>query len=159
MRIVVISDTHGNFLNFELAIDQQPKADLFIFLGDCIGDLETIQEIYKHKQFLFVSGNCDFGSSIPSEGETVVSSKRIFYTHGHDYHVKYTYEEAINEARRREADILLFGHTHVPLTLYDNGLYIMNPGSLGHPREGNATYGYIDITSAGIVTNVVEVRN
>lgn len=159
MRIVVISDTHGNISNFELCVDQQRKADIFIFLGDCESDLEMVKQVFPHKQFLSVSGNCDFGSVTPSEGETVLSGKRIFYTHGHDYHVKYGYSEIINEAKHRKADILLFGHTHVPFTLYEDGLYIMNPGSLGHPREGNATYGIIDITDAGIVTNVAEVRN
>lgn len=52
--------------------------------------------------------------------------------------------------RERQADLLLFGHTHQPLTDYEDGLYLMNPGSLGY----GGTYGYVDITPAGIVTNL-----
>lgn len=159
MRIVVTSDTHGDLSNFELAVSQQPKAEMFIHLGDCERDAEDINFCFRKRSVLLVSGNCDFGSVTPAESETVAAGKRIFFTHGHTYHVKYGYTEVINEAKRRKADICLFGHTHVPFTAYEDGLYIMNPGSLGHPREGNPTYGIIDITNAGIVLNTVEVRN
>lgn len=159
MKIAVFSDTHGNLSNLETAIEQQKNADFYIFLGDCEKDLDTVREFYPAKQFLSVRGNCDFGSVTPSENETIAAGKRIFYTHGHNYHVKYGYAEAIAEAHRRKADILLFGHTHVPYISYENGLYIMNPGSLGHPREGRATYGIIDIMPSGILINTVEVIN
>ena len=33
----------------------------------------------------------------------------------------------------------------------------MNPGSLSIPRQGGPTYGILDITSQGIMTNIVEV--
>lgn len=157
MRIVVISDTHGDFSNFELVMSEQPKADLFIHLGDCERDLDDIRPLFPDRRFLGVSGNCDFGSATPAEGETVAAGKHIFYTHGHTYHVKYGPADVVDEARRRKADIVLFGHTHLPVATYEDGLYIMNPGSLGHPIAGGPTYGVIDITEAGIVTNIVEV--
>lgn len=57
-------------------------------------------------------------------------------------------------SRERQADILLFGHTHQPLTDYDDGLYILNPGSL----RGRGTYGLLDVTPTGVLLNVVENR-
>ena len=141
----------------ERVITQQRKAELFIHLGDCVSDLENATIIFPEIQYLNVKGNCDFGSDTPVDGETVIKGKRIFFTHGHAYHVKSGYSIAIGEARRRNADILLFGHTHMPFSTYEDGLYIMNPGSIGHPKEGAATYGIIDITDAGVVMNVVEV--
>lgn len=157
MRIVVISDTHGDLSGFERVVAQQPKADFFIHLGDCERDIENVKLIFPNKKFLSVSGNCDFGSTTPPEAETVVCGKRIFYTHGHTYYVKSGDTFVIKEAKRRQADILLFGHTHLPLTSYEDGLYIMNPGSIGHPAQGKPTYGVIDITGAGIVLNIAEV--
>lgn len=157
MRIVVISDTHGDLSGFEQAVSQQQKADIFIHLGDCERDLDSVKTIFPDKKFLSVSGNCDFGSVTPTEDEIEACGKRIFFTHGHTYYVKSGYSSAINEARRRKADILLFGHTHLPFTSYEDGLYIMNPGSVGHPAEGKPTYGIIDITEAGIVLNIAEV--
>lgn len=157
MRIIVVSDTHGDLADFERVIDRQKNADMFIHLGDCERDVDDIKYLLHDKMILNVSGNCDFASVKPSESETVAAGKKIFFTHGHNYHVKYGINSVIGEARSRKADILLFGHTHIPLSSYEDGLYIMNPGSLGHPREGKSTYGIIDITDAGIVVNIAEL--
>lgn len=40
----------------------------------------------------------------------------------------------------------------MPFTDYEDGLYLMNPGSLS---GWQATYGTLDLTEQGIVTNVV----
>lgn len=157
LRIVVVSDTHGNTWRLQEVLTQQPKADMFIHLGDGVWDVDEASPGNPARMFLRVSGNCDFGSDFPSEGETVAEGKRIFYTHGHLYYVKFGMSRITDEAVSRGADILLFGHTHVPVAEYTNGLYIMNPGSLGHPDGGNPTYGVIDITPAGIVPHIVEV--
>lgn len=157
MRIIVVSDTHGNYSKLEDVLFQQPRADYFIHLGDGEREFDEVQGYHQNIKFLSVAGNCDFASSLPKDAEIVLCEKRIYFTHGHKYGVKSGYGRVICEALRRNADILLFGHTHVAMTAYENGLYIMNPGSLGHPQESNATYGIIDITKAGIVTNIVEV--
>ena len=106
MRILVISDTHGDISGFEFALSQQKKADLVIHLGDCERDVDDVKDLFPDKQFINVSGNCDFGSVTPPEGETVICSKRIFYTHGHTYHVKFGNDLVINEAKRRGARLV-----------------------------------------------------
>jgi len=157
LRIVVVSDTHGKISKFEDVILQQPKADYFIHLGDGEGDVDEVRFEFPALKFLNVSGNCDFASVLPNENELVVCGKRIFYTHGNRYFVKSGIWSIVDEAMKRRADIALFGHTHQAMTSYERGIYIMNPGSLGYPEEGRPTYGIVDITGAGIVTNVVEV--
>lgn len=157
MRIVVVSDTHRDTWNLERVVEAQKRADYFIHLGDGEDDLETVAAVHPDKSFLFVRGNCDFGSQSPMENELIASGKRILYTHGHQFYVKYGLSELISHARSNQADIVLYGHTHVANTSYEDGLYIMNPGSLGHPREGCPSYGVIDITPAGIVLNIVEI--
>lgn len=54
----------------------------------------------------------------------------------------------MKRARQEGADIVLYGHTHTGVTCYDDGLYIMNPGSI---RDGH--YGMIDIVPGGIMLN------
>lgn len=157
MRIVVISDIHGAFRNLEFALDAQRKAQAVIFLGDGERDMDQVMPLFPQFQYYSVRGNCDFGSVTPVEGEAVLASRRIFYTHGHLYQVKYGYSRILEEGRRRKADIVLFGHTHEACAWYEDGVYLMNPGSLGHPQEGGPSYGVIDITSAGIVTNLIEL--
>ena len=58
-------------------------------------------------------------------------------------------------ARERKAQVALFGHTHHALEEYDDGLYLLNPGSL---NSWEPSYGTVDITPQGIVTNVVKLR-
>ncbi len=153
MRILVVSDTHGDRMALQRAILSQPKAEVVIHLGDGAGEAEEMKLDFPEKMFLTVRGNCDWGSTLPTEGTAVFCGKNIFYTHGYTYNVKFGMYEAVSAARGQKADVLLFGHTHEPLTEYEDGLYIMNPGSL---NGSGATYGILDITPAGIVTNIVK---
>ena len=79
------------------------------------------------------------------------------FTHGHTYNVKYTLSQLKSAARSNGADIVLYGHTHVAKTEYDDGLYVMNPGSISHPREGAPSYGVVEISSAGVFLNIIYV--
>ena len=85
------------------------------------------------------------------------AGKKIFLTHGADLGVKYSIGPAVSEARKFGADILLYGHTHIAYVGYEDGLYIMNPGSCARPRKGAPSYGVIDITKAGIHMHTVEI--
>lgn len=154
MRVLVVSDVHGDFRRLCEAIEQQPTAKTVIFLGDGLRQAEDAADRYPDRVFYMVPGNCDFGSdAIPVRQETV-GGKRFYFTHGHRHDVKYTLYRLELAAREAEADIALFGHTHQPYEEYVDGLYLFNPGSLG--RGG--TYGYVDIEGGGIRTAVVELR-
>lgn len=152
MRILVVSDTHRDRYALRRAILAQPTAEAVIHLGDGADEAEEMKLNFPEKMFLLVRGNCDWGSTLPPEGVAEFAGKRIFYTHGYTYNVKYGTYEAVSAARAKKADVLLFGHTHNAVTEYENGLYIMNPGSLS---GSTGTYGTLDITPAGIVTNIV----
>lgn len=154
MRILVVSDTHGDFYSFNRAVLAQPAAEVIIHLGDGEAQAEDIRSVYKDKTVLNVRGNCDWCPLSPLYILRRFEGKTVFATHGHEYGVKYSLETAIKHARKNGADILLYGHTHIPLTDYRDGLYIMNPGSL---RGSGGTYGIVDITNAGIVTNIVKL--
>ena len=155
MRILVVSDTHRDSSSLRAAILSQPTAEVVIHLGDGAEEAEEMRTSFPEKMFLQVRGNCDWGSSIPVDGFATFAGKNIFYTHGYTYNVKYGTYEVISAAREKKADILLFGHTHVPITEYEDGLYIMNPGSL---CGSGGTYGILDLTDAGIVTNIVKMN-
>lgn len=152
MRILVVSDTHRDVSSLRRAIMSQEKAEAVIHLGDGAEEAQEAKLDFPGKLFYLVRGNCDWGSLLPVEGLANLAGKRIFYTHGYTYNVKYGTYEILSAARRRKANILLFGHTHQPFTSYEDGLYVMNPGSL---NGSGGTYGTIDITPAGIVMNIV----
>ncbi len=154
MRILVVSDTHGNTGALCRAIEEQPTARTVLFLGDGLRDAEDAQARYPDRTIYTVPGNCDFGGIAPKVREETLGGKRFFFTHGHIYDVKYGLYRLDLAARQYKADIALFGHTHQPYEEYADGLYLFNPGSLGY----GGTYGYVDIVGGGVVTNIVTLR-
>lgn len=156
MRILVVSDSHGDYRSLKKAIAAQPSAEVIVHCGDGSNEVESLKIDFHEKQLIAVRGNCDWSSMLPPTEIAQVGGKRLFVTHGHLYQAKFTIYNMICAAREEKADILLYGHTHCALNEYDDGLYIMNPGSC---HGYGATYGYIDITDKGdIVTNIVTIK-
>lgn len=154
MRILVVSDSHGDSHHLRQAVRRQSMAKLVIHLGDGADDLDDIRVEFPNRQFIQVRGNNDWSSPLPLEGEITVQGVKIYYTHGHKYNVKYGLYDLVREARRRDAQVALFGHTHTPLLDYEDGLYLMNPGSL---YGWEASFGTLDLTPQGIVTNIIPI--
>lgn len=154
MRILVVSDTHRDRYALRKAVLEQPGAQVVVHLGDGEEEADLVKNDFPEKMFLQVRGNCDWGSALPPEGFRNIEGKNIFYTHGHLYNVKYGLYEIKSAARGKKADVLLYGHTHEAVTEYEDGLYIMNPGSL---NGSCGTYGTLDITPAGIVMNIIRI--
>ena len=153
-RLLVVSDTHGDRRALQAAIDAQPEASLLVHLGDGAADLTAISEFITVRT-LQVSGNCDFSSPFPNDAEFRFGGQLFFAAHGHRYGVKHDLYRFSCAARSRGVRVALFGHTHEALTVYDDGLYLVNPGSL---RNGS-TYAAIDVDSrGGIVPNIVKLR-
>lgn len=157
MRILVVSDSHRRTAAIEKILYAQPTASHVFFLGDLASDIENYEYIFPEKQFHVLSGNCDYFSNLPSSGIAVVGGKKIFYTHGHTLGVKSSTSHLLNTAKAQECDIALFGHTHIPLTLYEDGVWLVNPGSCANPRDGRPTYAVIDIENNGIMPIIIEV--
>ena len=105
--------------------------------------------------FLAVRGNCDFGSALPPAGDFTAEGVKIFL---HPRPPVWGEIRPVHLCLRRSgtgsAGWPCTGHTHNALTDYEDGLYIMNPGSL---NGWEATYGTLDITPQGIVTNIVKL--
>lgn len=147
MKIIVVSDTHGNNGAFlEKAITMK-KADLIFHLGDYVSDAKKISKIMGI-DFIAVKGNGDYGTKDVNEDELVeINGKRIFLTHGHRYNVSYNLNDIYYKGLELGADLILFGHTHVPIIEKTKELIIMNPGSPSIPRtlDRKRTFGLITI--------------
>ena len=156
MRILVVSDTHGDLNTLIRVVNSQPSAEIIVHCGDGEEQMQFLKDNYKDKMIVGVKGNCDWGSTFPSKEILNVCGKKIFITHGHLYNAKIGYYQIMSAAREEKADILLFGHTHNAMTYYEDGLYMLNPGSC---HGYMASYGYVDITDKGdIVTNTVAIK-
>ena len=132
--------------------------------GDGIGDLELIDPVAS-RAVCAVKGNCDVFSLFSAEKNEfseerllVFGDRHILMMHGHTKGVKHGIESALLYAYDRGADVLLFGHTHMPLEKYfpegsvvdgvtlERPMYAFNPGSLGE-----SSFGYIEIRGKDIL--------
>ncbi|MBQ4095196.1 MAG: YfcE family phosphodiesterase [Oscillospiraceae bacterium] len=148
-RIIVFSDTHGRERAMIDILEKEAYA--YIFLGDGERELDRMRERYPDKRIYNVRGNCDFASSAPDIDLLSVDGVRIMFTHGHNHGVKYSTDRLFYLAKQNEISVMLFGHTHCRHLEYDEGVYIMNPGSAAAPRDfKKPSYGYIDITDKGV---------
>lgn len=159
MRIIAFSDSHRHYDRVHGLFERTHlSADLYIFLGDVLSDLDNIPYLYPDKNILSVPGNCDFGSRKPLIGVTGAAGKKIIYTHGHMHWVKYGLSKLTELAAQNSADMVLFGHTHQRCSEYLNSVYYINPGSLGEPRDGRApSYAIIDILPSGVLVSHSEL--
>ena len=147
MRIVVTSDSHRRVSKLIDIIDRhKDDTQLFINLGDGEDDVDYIESLYPKIKIERVCGNCDWNSMLPRQKLITAGGKKIFFTHGHPYHVKYGYTELEQAARQMEADICLFGHTHRPYCQITDGIYYLNPGAVG-----DGSYRIIDIVDGKIL--------
>ncbi len=153
MRILVVSDIHGNGRALAKAVEQQPEARTVLFLGDGLRQAEDAADRYPDRTFYMVPGNCDLASTLPPVRQETFGGRRFYFTHGHVYDVKYGLYRLEMAARQAEAQVVLFGHTHSPFEDYVDGLYMLNPGSLGY----GGTYGYVDVTPGGVMTGIVSL--
>ncbi len=157
MRIVVISDSHRMSGVIDKILSAQPEAEYVFFLGDNVGDIEDYEFLYPRKKFCVVSGNCDYNSFLPASGLETVNGVRIFYTHGHTLNVKYTLQNLLYTAKQNNCKIALYGHTHISNTVYEDGVYLVNPGSASRSRSGSNSYAVIDITDKGIMPIIIPI--
>lgn len=160
MRIIVISDTHGNKQAVDSVFLRNSDADLFIHLGDGERDIDAflLENPSYTSRVIHVAGNCDFGS-LSNDFEIIpVNGHKIFATHGHRYFVKHGIQAIKETAKRLNCDIVLYGHTHVRDNRLEDGLYIMNPGSAGNPHDGTKrSFGTVNVVSSGVVLNIADI--
>lgn len=152
MKILVVSDTHGQNRNLETVVNRIKPIDMLIHLGDVEGSEYLVDKIGECPAYI-VRGNCDMNGKLPGEIVLPVEGHTIFMTHGHRYMVGYGTERLEEAARAREADIVLYGHTHVPFLKQTDGMTVLNPGSLSRPRQEDhrCSYAMIEIDRDGQV--------
>jgi putative phosphoesterase len=88
---------------------------------------------------------------LPLTKRVTLAGKRFLLVHGtpRDPLDEYLLKDPETWAKRvqnADADIVCVGHSHMQFNLMANGIIILNPGSVGQPRDGDprAAYAVID---------------
>ena len=96
-------------------------------------------------------------ASLPPE--RLLFDGRVKVVHGHPVDPdRYTYPESYGPHMLGDEDVLVMGHTHVQAhEVYDEGV-VMNPGSVGQPRDGDprAAYALLDVERLAVEERRVE---
>jgi len=91
--------------------------------------------------------------------ERLAFDGRVKVVHGHpDDPDHYTRPEEFSPALLDDEDVLVMGHTHVQHhEVYDEGV-VLNPGSVGQPRDGDprAAYAILDLDDLSVEERRVE---
>jgi putative phosphoesterase len=166
MKWLIASDLHGSAKTCEELLEafEREGADRILFLGDILyhGPRNDLPEEYAPKKVIpllnenkdkifCVRGNCDtqvdqmvLEFPILSDYALISLGERcIFATHGHVYN-----KEKLPPLKK--GDILLHGHTHIPVWEEHEGIYVLNPGSVTIPKGGSER-GYMTLEGSRFV--------
>lgn len=158
MKYMIASDIHGSGYYCRKMIEsfKAESAQRLLLLGDILyhGPRNDLPRGYAPKEviemlngmkndILCVRGNCEaevdqMVLEFPVLADYAVldiGGRIIYATHGHIYNEK-------NLPPLKKGDIMLHGHTHVPVCNVHENYICMNPGSVSIPKE-NSHNGYM----------------
>ena len=142
MKVLIVSDTHGRNGGYLDLLENSEKMDMVIHCGDVEGSEYLISESSGCRTVI-VQGNNDYFSDLPKEMIVKLGKYKALVTHGHAYYVNMGHEHLVREAKKRKVDMVIYGHTHRPVITEENGIMVLNPGSLTYPRQMERKYTYI----------------
>ena len=155
MKIIVVSDSHGNSSSLLRVMELNSNADAVVHCGDSRGEMEFVKMKYPDKQYFEVCGNCDFGSPLPLTLTFELDGLKFMATHGHAYNVKYGLESLVRAAKKEGADAVFYGHTHIPDDKVIDGVHVLNPGPCG---GWGASFAVVEANNGQLLTNIAYLR-
>jgi putative phosphoesterase len=144
VSVLIMSDTHGLVREVKQVVSRHDAEKIF-HCGDFCADRRR----EPFDAMLLVKGNCDTEKDVPAERITEWKNLRIFQTHGHLFGVKSSLLRLHYRAEEVGANVVLFGHSHLPVCGVERGILFLNPGSLQLPRGFDVpTYAVMEQTGA-----------
>lgn len=150
MKIGVISDTHIPFKSCELPAKlllALKACDLILHAGDLV-DACVLESLKKIAKVEAVCGNMDsprVKTALPEKKVLKVDGKTLCLMHGYgnpDNLIELLKKELLPE----KPDIIVFGHSHIPMNEYIEGVLFFNPGSATDTAfSPYRSYGIIEI--------------
>lgn len=146
MKIGVMSDSHGDIRAVRRAFElfRALGCETVFHLGDGLRDLDALrQEITM--EVISVPGNMDYAPETPLERIHAAEGLRFFLSHGHSLDVHHTTYHLRRRAREEGCQVALYGHTHVARKQDEEGILLVNPGSVSRPKgQARASLAVID---------------
>jgi putative phosphoesterase len=142
VRVVVLSDTHG--------------ADLILHAGD-VCTAAVLAELSQYAPVTAVTGNND-GPDVAAWGATPTAEVDLDGLRVAMVHDAGPATGRLARMRRvfGRADLVVFGHSHIPLDQSGYGLRIFNPGSpTDRRRQPHGTLGVLRVESGVLAEAII----
>ncbi|WP_047151060.1 metallophosphoesterase family protein [Aneurinibacillus tyrosinisolvens] len=150
MRIGVIADTHVPSRAKKLPaalVEGLQGVDLILHAGDWV-TLDIVQELEKIAPVDGIAGNNDGEEIVRRFGRKkllTLAGYQIGMVHG-DGRSKTTERRAWEAFKGEGVDVIVFGHSHIPLSRMQDGVLLFNPGSpTDKRRQPKFSYGIIQL--------------
>ena len=140
MKILLASDSHGDYGSLDRLYKMHPNMDLYLHAGD------SEQDEWSLKPFISVRGNCDHYYDFPNYLLIPSPVGNIYVQH-----ISHVSKSVISE---HNVKIVIHGHTHTRRQEEINGILYLNPGAISYARDKYAgSYAILNIEN-----NRIEVK-
>lgn len=144
MKVVIISDSHGNIANLKLAVGfaEKIKAGAIIHCGDW-DNLKAVEEMFKSNTPLYaVLGNADIHPGIEDMLKKKSKEFNEKYLEVDLYGRKIGIVHNIKDFPfgKNKLDIVFSGHKHFKTENIINGVKVVSPGALHSVEPSFAVY-------------------
>ena len=139
-RAFLFSDSHGDRARLQAMLRRAWRdglpVDLYVHLGDGSEDFAALEPMIYDRDprslRIRILGNCDFGCYDAAEWTAQpFGAHRLYMAHGHRHGVKLDIYRIYFAGVDHQADLVLYGHTHVADIREKDGILLINPGSAG----------------------------
>lgn len=174
MRIGIISDVHGDYGVLDTTLNKLKgyhKVSRILCAGDMVGrgpEQDRVVACIRRNNIVSVRGNHDdvfngmsednsnYLQNLPIDWVGKIGGLKVFMCHGkpgnnmwgmYRDHLSETYLRMVLKSLK--VDVLVTGHTHLPLYMRIEEGVLVNPGSLytfQSVRETSMTYGVLDLS-------------
>ena len=150
-KIGVISDTHGKM--HPKVADVFRGVDHIIHAGDVCGE-DILQQLEQIAPLIAVKGNMDVGelSTILNTTESVQFGKALVYV----LHISHMLDI---EPDKKGFNVIITGHTHIPMIETKNNVLYLNPGSVTYPKHQNSpTVALLHVDEKDISAEIIKLK-
>ncbi len=173
MNVGILSDIHGDYSALQQAVnrlDHHHQVEQILCAGDLVGrgpqpdkvvqlirerGIQTVRGNHDEWSYGLSAENKDFLKELPLEWRSEIDGQSVFMCHGKPGNNLWgLYRDHISNTLLNMmlvslgVDVLITGHTHVPLYVRVNRGCVVNPGSLytfSNVRSTSHTYGVLHL--------------
>ena len=185
MKLGIISDIHGDYEALKLVLDRldnDHQVERILCAGDLVGrgsQPDEVVSLIRERNITTVRGNHDewfynlseentrFMQALPMDWADELGGCRVYMCHGKPgNNIWGLYRDHLSDTLLSmmldslHADVLITGHTHIPMCIWVDRGCLVNPGSLyrfeNTTRPSSHTYGVLELP--GMTFNLFDLE-